>query len=421
MEIIKNGKVFTKNFTFEKADIILDKGEIKDIIYFGNNGDSTNNSSDISGSTDANNNKSDNNYTRIIDANGLMVIPGLVDIHFHGCVGSDFCDATLEAVEKMAEYEKEHGIAAICPATMTLPKQRLMEICRNAKEYKDIQMNTKSLEKNNEQVNTSEKLKAKLVGINLEGPFISPDRVGAQNPEYVQKPDAEMLQELIDESGNMVKLVTIAPEREGAIECISKLHDKVRFSVGHTMANYDEATLAYESGAKHATHLYNAMTGFNHREPGCVGAIFDTDITTETIADGIHISYPALKIAYKVKSTDKVMLVSDSMMACCMRDGCYSLGGQDVEVINGAARLKNGALAGSVLTIDKAVANVYKNCGIPLYEAVKMATYNPAKHCNVHSYKGSIKEGYDADLLLFDENITIKKVFVKGKEVYTER
>lgn len=115
------------------------------------------------------------------------------------------------------------------------------------------------------------------------------------------------------------------------------------------------------------------------------------------------------------------MLVSDSMMACCMRDGCYSLGGQDVEVINGAARLKNGALAGSVLTIDKAVANVYKNCGIPLYEAVKMATYNPAKHCNVHSYKGSIKEGYDADLLLFDENITIKKVFVKGKEVYTER
>ena len=138
MEIIKNGKVFTKNFTFEKADIILDKGEIKDIIYFGNNGDSTNNSSDISGSTDANNNKSDNNYTRIIDANGLMVIPGLVDIHFHGCVGSDFCDATLEAVEKMAEYEKEHGIAAICPATMTLPKQRLMEICRNAKEYKDI-------------------------------------------------------------------------------------------------------------------------------------------------------------------------------------------------------------------------------------------------------------------------------------------
>lgn len=133
MEIIKNGKVFTKNFTFEKADIILDKGEIKDIIYFGNNGDSTNNTSDISGSTDANNNKSDNNYTRIIDANGLMVIPGLVDIHFHGCVGSDFCDATLEAVEKMAEYEKEHGIAAICPATMTLQNNVLWKFAKMQK------------------------------------------------------------------------------------------------------------------------------------------------------------------------------------------------------------------------------------------------------------------------------------------------
>ncbi len=214
----------------------------------------------------------------------------------------------------------------------------------------------------------------------------------------------------------------MAPEVEGAKELIEYTTSKgIVCSLGHTKATYEEVIEGINWGISHSTHLYNAMTGFNHREPGCVGAIFDTDITTETIADGIHISYPALKIAYKVKSTDKVMLVSDSMMACCMRDGCYSLGGQDVEVINGAARLKNGALAGSVLTIDKAVANVYKNCGIPLYEAVKMATYNPAKHCNVHSYKGSIKEGYDADLLLFDENITIKKVFVKGKEVYTER
>ena len=210
----------------------------------------------------------------------------------------------------------------------------------------------------------------------------------------------------------------MAPEVEGAKELIEYTTSKgVVCSLGHTKATYEEVIEGINCGISHSTHLYNAMTGFNHREPGCVGAIFDTDITTETIADGIHISYPALKLAYKVKSTDKVMLVSDSMMACCMRDGCYSLGGQDVEVINGAARLKNGALAGSVLTIDKAVANVYKNCGIPLYEAIKMATYNPAKHCNVHGYKGSIKEGYDADLLLFDEDITIKKVFVKGKEV----
>lgn len=410
MEIIKNGKVFTKNFTFEKADIILDKGEIKDIIYFGNNGDSTNNTSDISGSTDANNNKSDNNYTRIIDANGLMVIPGLVDIHFHGCVGSDFCDATLEAVEKMAEYEKEHGIAAICPATMTLPKQRLMEICKNAKEYKDIQMNTKSLEKNNEQVNTSEKLKAKLAGINLEGPFISPDRVGAQNPEYVQKPDAEMLQELIDESGNMVKLVTIAPERGGAIECISKLYDKVRFSVGHTMANYDEATLAYESGAKHATHLYNAMTGLNHRNPGVVGAARDAkNVTAELICDGVHIHPSVVRATFSMFGSDRVILISDSMRACGMPDGESELGGQVVIKKENEARLVTGELAGSVTNVYDCMVKAIE-FGIPIADAIKAATYNPAKAIGILDEFGTIEIGKKPGFVLVNEDFSINQV-----------
>ena len=191
-------------------------------------------------------------------------------------------------------------------------------------------------------------------------------------------------------------------------------------SLGHTTATYEQTIEAIECGACHSTHLYNAMTPLNHRAPGVVGAIFDSDITTETIADGIHISYPALRIAYKQKGTDKVLLMTDAMMACCMPDGEYSLGGQDVIVINGAARLKNGSLAGSVLTLDKAVKNVYKNCTLPLNEVVKMASYNGAKHCKVDDHKGLIKEGYDADLILFDDDINIEKVFISGKEVYSK-
>ena len=171
-------------------------------------------------------------------------------------------------------------------------------------------------------------------------------------------------------------------------------------------------------GVCHSTHLYNTMTPLSHRSPGVVGAIFDSDITTETISDGIHISYPSLRIAYKQKGTDNVLLITDAMMACCMPDGEYLLGGQKVTVTAGAARLKSGSLAGSVLTLDKAVNNVYKNSNFPLHEIVKMASYNGAKHCKIDDRKGQIKEGYDADLILFDDDINIKKVFLLGKEVY---
>jgi N-acetylglucosamine-6-phosphate deacetylase len=168
-------------------------------------------------------------------------------------------------------------------------------------------------------------------------------------------------------------------------------------------------------GICHATHLYNAMTPLHHRKPGVVGAVFDSDITTEMIADGIHIAYPSIRVALKQKGTDRMVLITDAMMACTMPDGNYALGGQKVIVKDNAARLENGALAGSVLALDKAIRNIKNNTDYPLYEIVKMATYNPARHCSMQDHKGSIKEGFDADLVLFDEDINIKKVIITGR------
>lgn len=214
--------------------------------------------------------------------------------------------------------------------------------------------------------------------------------------------------------------ITMAPEVDGAKELASILTEKgIRCSIGHTKATYEEAIEGIKSGFCHSTHLFNAMTGFTHREPGVVGATFDTDITTETISDGIHISYPSLRIAYKQKGTDKTLLVTDAMCACGMPDGKYALGGQPVIVKNGAARLENGALAGSVLTLNKAIKNIYENTDYPLYEIIKMASYNGAKYCKVDNKKGQIKENFDADLVVFDENIDIKITIIGGKVVYS--
>ena len=341
----------------------------------------------------------------VFDANGLYLSPGFIDIHIHGAGGYDTMDGNVAALNSISKVIVEHGTTSFLPTTMTVSIEEINSAMKVIKKLK---------EEGTEGAN--------ILGGHLEGPFISPKAIGAQNPNYLLQSSIEAYKKIVEGCEDAVVSLTLAPEIEGAKELIEYVRAKgIVCSVGHTKATYNEVIEGINSGITHSTHLFNAMTGFNHREPGCVGAIFDTDITTETIADGIHISYPALKLAFKVKTTNKVILVSDSMMACCMEDGCYSLGGQRVYVVNGAARLENGSLAGSVLTIDKAIANVYKNCGIPLHEVVKMATYNPAKHCNVQDSKGVIKEGYDADLVLFDENITVKKVFVNGKEVYSNK
>lgn len=372
--IIKNCKIIFKD-SIENGSILIKDGKIAKI----------------------NPEESDD---KIIDANGLYLSPGFIDVHIHGAGGYDTMDGTSEAINNISKVIMEHGVTSFVPTTMTMP-------------IEDINKTLKVIKK----VKEDGSLGANVLGAHLEGPFINLEAVGAQNFKYILKPSIEDYKKIIDGCEDIVKSITIAPELKKAnelIEYISKTG--VICSVGHTKATYEEIIESIKYGASHSTHLYNAMTPFKHREPGVVGAVFDSSIKTEIICDGIHVSYPALRIALKLKSTDNVILISDSMMACCMEDGKYELGNQDVYVNSGIARLDNGALAGSVLTLDRAVKNVYEHCYIPLYEVVKMATYNPAKHCKVDGHKGLIKEGYDADLVLFDENIDIKQVFINGEE-----
>ena len=337
----------------------------------------------------------------IIDGSGLYLSPGFIDVHIHGAGGYDTMDGTFDAINEISKTIVKHGTTSFTPTTMTVSIEDINKSMLSIKKAKDNGTDG-----------------AIVLGAHLEGPFISPKAIGAQNPNYLVEPTIENFNAMVKNAEDAVVSITIAPEIPGAKELIKTLSEKgIVCSIGHTKATYEEAIDGIKCGCSHSTHLFNAMTGFTHREPGVVGAIFDTDITTETISDGIHISYPSLRIAYKQKTSDKVLLVTDAMRACCMPDGMYDLGGQDVIVKDSAARLLSGNLAGSILTLDKAVKNVYENTNMPLYEVVKMATLNPAKHCKVSHKKGLIKEGYDADLVLFDENINIKKVIVSGKAI----
>lgn len=377
--LIKNCNIIYLD-KIEKGSVLVENGKIKEI------------------------NPSNVNDTEVIDAEGLYLSPGFIDVHIHGAGGCDTMDGTVESINTIAKTIVQHGTTSFTPTTMTVAAE-------------DIRKSMEVIKKLKEEGTEG----ANVLGAHLEGPFISPKAIGAQNPNFLLAPSVENYNKIVVDYSDAVVSITMAPEVEGAKELIKYLSDNgVTVSMGHTKATYDEAIEGIKCGACHSTHLYNAMTPFTHREPGVVGATFDTDITTETISDGIHISYPALRTAYKQKGTDKVLLVSDAMEACGMPDGQYSLGGQDVIVKNGAARLLDGTLAGSVLTLDKAVKNIYNNSNYPLNEVVRMATYNGAKHCHVEDHKGLIKEGYDADLILFNEDIEIQKVFVNGKEVYNK-
>lgn len=335
-----------------------------------------------------------------VDARGCYAVPGLIDIHFHGCVGYDFVEADTSEMVIMAEYLAANGITAICPATVTLPEANLAEACTRMAQFAAINNNKT----------------AQLIGINIEGPFISQEKIGAQNPKYVAAPDADFFRRLQKEAGGLIKLLDLAPEIEGALDTITELSGEVACSLAHSAATYETAMEAFARGARHVTHLYNAMPPFNHREPGIIGAACDTpSCMAELITDNVHIHPAVVRATFKMLGDDRLVLISDSMMAAGLKDGIYELGGQEVQVAGNTARLtRNGTIAGSVTNLMNCLRTAVKVMGIPLYSAVKCASVNPAKAIGLFDDRGSIETGKVADLILLDESLAIKQVFLRG-------
>lgn len=341
----------------------------------------------------------------IVDADGCYVIPGLIDIHFHGCAGHDFSDASSEGLAAMAKYQLAQGVTSICPASMTLSPQTLCRICECGRDFSHKDSADLS----------------RLVGINLEGPFISGTKCGAQNPDFVRSADFALLEELQEHAGGLVKLVTLAPETTGAMDFIYQVKHSdlkgISISLGHTDSDYDTAKTALDAGADHITHLFNAMPGFTHRAPGVIGAAFDSpDCFVEIICDGIHIAPPAIRAAFAMFGSRRIILISDSMRATGLSDGSYTLGGLNVQVNGKRATLSDGTLAGSVTNLFHCMKCAV-SMGIPLKDAVACATINPARSIGIDSHYGSLTPGKTADFLLIDKNLNLVSVYKNGLNI----
>lgn len=334
------------------------------------------------------------------------ILPGLVDIHFHGCAGYDFCDGTAEAVRAIASYEITHGTTTICPATMTLPEEQLLEICRTGAAAAESEVLAEEIP-----------LKEVLRGIYLEGPFISAEKKGAQNAAYLHKPDLAMLKRLQEAAKGMIRMAAVAPEEEGAMELIREGVSTFRFSIAHTCADYETAKAAMEAGAHHVTHLYNAMPPFTHRNPGVIGAAAENEETrVELICDGIHIHPCVVKSTFKLFGAERMVLISDSMMATGMEDGEYALGGQPVTVRGNLALLKDGTIAGSATNLYDCMRTAIR-MGVPKEAAIRAATVNPAQAVGLASECGVLLPGRRADILLADGAFSLLEVIKSGRVV----
>lgn len=346
----------------------------------------------------------------ILDGTDLYLLPGLIDIHTHGCAGHDFCDATQESLEAIANYQLQQGITGFCPTSMTLSEARLTEIFANAALFKERQ-------------ERGEVGGAKLLGINMEGPFLAPAKLGAQNPEFLHLPDVAMFRRLQKAANGLIKLVTIAPELPGALEFIQELKDEVIISLGHSNATYAETKQAFNLGASHVTHTYNAMPPLHHREPGLIGAMLEQQhASAELIADGIHL-HPAIvqfTVNYLQQQKRHIgpVLISDSMEATGMPDGAYMLGGLAVTKQGRKATLTGtDTIAGSASNLMDCLKWSHANTVLPFTKLLECCTLAPARRLGLTSI-GSIALGQTADLLLADKELNIKYVLQNGKIVY---
>lgn len=380
--IIDHVKVFTEDKKFTDGGIVIKNGTIEQVYTEG---------------------KRPQTEDEVLDGKGMYAIPGLIDLHFHGCKGDDFCDGSRDAIARIAEYEASVGVTAIAPATMTLPVEELEQILRVAAEYKK---------------GPHSKKEADFVGINMEGPFISPAKKGAQDERNIIPCDVKVCERFLEVSEGLVKFMGIAPEEsENAVSFIEAVKDKVNVSLAHTNADYDTAMAAFNAGADHAVHLYNAMPAFTHRAPGVIGAVYDSKhVMAEIICDGVHIHPAAVRATFEMMGEERMILISDSMRAAGMPDGSYTLGGLDVNVVGNRATLaSDGAIAGSVTNLMDCMKTAVKTMNIPLETAVACATINPAKSLGIDAEYGSIRAGKKAHIVLMDQELNVQQVIKDGE------
>lgn len=371
--ILKNARIFDSDFQIVKSDLSIQGESIERV------------APDLTG---------DDTY----DLTGCLIAPGFVDIHIHGCAGADTCDGTRDALERMAGHLARLGVTSFCPTTMTLPMDRLESILGTIRGFMQEQ-----------------KEGAAVLGVNLEGPYISPAKRGAQKETFVRNPDWREFKRLYEACGGIVRLVDIAPERQGGMEFAEQVSKLCRVSLAHTEAGYDQAMESFRHGITHVTHLFNAMPGLHHREPGAVGAAFDdASVKAELICDGFHIHPAVLRAAFRALGESRSIIVSDSMRAAGLPDGVSELGGQTVYVKDGRARLENGTIAGATTNLYDEVKNLI-NFGIPLRQVIRSATINPAAAIGADDVVGSILPGKRADLIVFDGNFERKFVVLHGE------
>lgn len=366
--ILKNGRIFQPDGTFLSGDMAFE-GTITAI-------------GTVDGPAD-------------IDAEGCYVVPGLIDIHTHGAVEEDASDGSVEGLTKMSRYYAEQGVTSWCPTTMTLKEETLTPAMHAIRDFKSEG--------------------ARCAGIHLEGPFLCYEKRGAQAAENLHKPDIEMFKRLNDASGGQIRLVTVAPEEEGAMPFIQEISRICTVSLGHSVADYDTAMQAYACGASHTTHLFNGMNPLHHRKPSIIGAAFDAGATVELICDGLHIHPSVIRVVHQLFGR-RLTLISDSLRCAGMPDGEYTLGGQPIVMRKGKATLTDGVtLAGSSISVLHAVQNVVR-FGVPLADAITAATLVPARVIRQERTIGSLEPGKYADFLLLDSELNLKAVYIGGKK-----
>ncbi|MEI2664331.1 N-acetylglucosamine-6-phosphate deacetylase [Rossellomorea sp. LJF3] len=385
--LILNGTIYAENTVYEKGYIKIENGMITEM-------------GERSRLTDT------EDYKVISLPHGYSVVPGMIDIHIHGVNGADTMDATREALDTMTGTLPKEGTTSFLATTMTEGSDSIEKALKNTADY---------------MANYQRGGQAEILGLHLEGPFINPDRAGAQPLDRIQKPSVDTFKRWQTLSQNQIKLVTLAPELDEDHKLISYLKENgIISSVGHSSATFDEVGEAIDAGLSHVTHLFNQMSGLHHREPGIVGASFlRQELMVELITDGIHVRPEVIQLAFNQITDERLILITDSMRAKCLKNGQYDLGGQMVTVKDGRALLDEDTLAGSVLKMKDAFSNIQSFTTGDMRSAIKMTAENPAKQLNIFDRKGSLALRKDADIVLLDENKDVFTTICKGKIAYT--